>query len=547
MVARKPICWWPGIAIAILGVIVLTAVRLLDVWPYEQKRSLATLATITVTSALLLLWWLFFSRAPWRARLMPLVVGALVPVFFRHRGMTGDFIPLFEFRFAKKAAPARAENGSESRIPQPPKIAGGETVAPSVPRTDFPQAFGPNRDARLDGPALDPDWKKHPPQVLWRQAVGAAWSGFAIVGDRALTLEQQGEEELVTCRDILTGRLLWRTANAGHFNTNIAGEGPRTTPTVDGKRVFTLGATGTLRCLDLETGSPVWTRDLTTDANIQPPSAASKEKDNGTDPAWAEARGIFPTWGFASSPLIHEGKVIVSAGGKDGKSLLAYDAATGRPAWHAGNRPINYSSPFLLTLAGRPQIVMFNSEAITAHDPATGEVLWERAWGKGLPHVARPILVGDSRVLLSSGYGVGSALLEIAPGPDSKLAATEVWKTIKFQAKFSNPVERGGFVYGVSDGIFACLDLKDGSVPWKDGRYGHGQGLLIGEHYLQMTELPGELVLLRPTPTGANELARFRVFDEKTWNPLALSGDLLVVRNDREAACIRLPLAKAAP
>jgi outer membrane protein assembly factor BamB len=99
----------------------------------------------------------------------------------------------------------------------------------------------------------------------------------------------------------------------------------------------------------------------------------------------------------------------------------------------------------------------------------------------------------------------------------------------------------------VSDGIFACLDLKDGTVRWKSGRYGHGQGLLVCEHYLQMTEIPGELVILRPTPEAANELARFRVFDEKTWNPIALSGDLLLVRNDREAACIRLPLAKPSP
>jgi outer membrane protein assembly factor BamB len=93
--------------------------------------------------------------------------------------------------------------------------------------------------------------------------------------------------------------------------------------------------------------------------------------------------------------------------------------------------------------------------------------------------------------------------------------------------------------------MFACLDLQDGNVRWKGGRYGHGQGLLVGEHYLQMAELPGELVLLRPTPDAPNELARFRVFDEKTWNPPALSGDLLLVRNDREAACIRLPLAAA--
>ena len=510
--------WWPGVAIAILGAITFALVRMPDVWPYEQKRIIAMLGTIVVTAALLLLWWLFFSRAPLRLRLVPLIACALFPVFFRHRGMTGDFVPIFEFRFAKGAAPAVTT----------------ESSATAIARADFPQAFGPNRDSRLDGPALDPDWKNHPPQVLWRQPVGAAWSGFAIAGNRALTLEQHGEEELVTCRDIFSGKLLWSTANAGHYNTTIAGEGPRTTPTIHGERVFTLGATGALRCLDLATGKPIWTRDILKDAGVE-----------------------VPTWGFASSPLLHDGKIIVSAGctmadgkpvvGAPATSLLAYDAATGLPVWLGGIRPISYSSPFLLTLAGRPQIVMFNTEAITAHDPANGEVLWEHPWGKGLPHVARPIPVGGNRVFFSSGYFVGSALLEIAPEKNGKLAATEVWKTIRFQAKFSNPVERGGFVYGVSDGIFECLDLKDGSVRWKDGRYGHGQGLLVGEHYLQMTEIPGEIVLLRPTPGGANELARFRVFDEKTWNPIALSGDLLVVRNDREAACIRLPLAKPAP
>ncbi len=538
MADTTPIRWWPGIAIAIFGAAIFLILRVLDVWPYEQARSLALLATVSGTALLLLVWWLFFSRAPMRVRLAPLLVAALVPVFFKHRGMTGDFVPLFEFRFAKSSASAAV---------------GGKSAMLSA-RADFPQAFGPTRDARLDGPALDPDWKNQPPEILWRQPVGAAWSGFAIMGDRALTMEQSGEEELVTCRDIFTGKLQWSAANAGHYRTSIAGEGPRTTPTVAGSRVFTLGATGTLRCLDLETGKAIWSRELTRDSVIQMPAAnaaAAREPANrGADDAAAhraETGGEVPMWGFASSPLVHEGKVIVSAGGKDGKSLLAYDAATGAPVWRGGSRPINYSSPFLLTLAGQPQIVMFNTEAITAHDPATGDVLWEHAWGKGMPHVARPIPVGANRVLFSSGYGVGSALLEIARGEDGKFAASEVWRTIRFQAKFSNPAERGGFVYGVSDGIFACLDLKDGTVRWKDGRYGHGQGLFVGEHYVQMTERPGDIVLLRPTPDGANELGRFHIFDDKTWNPIALSGDLLLVRNDREAACLRLPLAKAAP
>ena len=489
----------------ILGGIAIAVIRAIEVWPYEQARSLALLMTIISTLTLLLAWWLFFSRASVRRRLTALVVCALAPLLFKYRGLTGDFIPIFEFRFAKKSAPAFAST----------------TLDTTTSRPDFPQLFGPNRDARIAGPALDPDWNRNPPQVVWRRAVGPAWAGFAIAGNRALTLEQEGEEECATCCDIATGRLLWKSANAGRYDTAIAGEGPRSVPTVEGHRVFTFGATGVLRCLDLESGKVVWTRDVMKDAGVE-----------------------LPIWGFASSPLLHDGKVIVSAGGEHGDSLLAYEAATGAPAWKGGSRPINYSSPFLYTLAGREQIVMFNTDAITAHDPATGAVLWEHPWGKKMPHVSRPIPVGDNRIFFSSGYGVGSALLEIAPGADGKFSADEIWKTVRFQAKFSNPAERGGFVYGVSDGIFACLDLKDGSVKWKGGRYGHGQGLLVGDLYLQMTENPGDIILLRPTPEGPNELARFHIFDGKTWNPIALSGDLLVVRNDREAACIKLPLAK---
>jgi hypothetical protein len=192
-------------------------------------------------------------------------------------------------------------------------------------------------------------------------------------------------------------------------------------------------------------------------------------------------------------------------------------------------------------LEGRPQIIMFNKEAITAHDPENGTVLWEREWGKGLPHVSRPIPFGDRRLFFSSGYGVGSALLEVNM---SAVAFTvgEVWRTTRFQSKFATLIERDGYVYGVSDGIFSCLDLRDGSVKWKGGRYGHGQALFVGEYLLQMTEQPGELVLTKPTPEAPNELSRVPIFDAKTWNPLAISGELLVARNDQEAVCLRLPV-----
>ena len=148
----------------------------------------------------------------------------------------------------------------------------------------------------------------------------------------------------------------------------------------------------------------------------------------------------------------------------------------------------------------------------------------------------------EDRVLISSGYGVGSELIKIQKDAEGKFTATRQWKSNRLKAKFTNVVYRNGFIYGLDDGIMVCIDAANGDLKWKEGRYGHGQGLLVGDLYLLMAE-SGELVLLRPTPDAPNELARFRVFSAKTWNPLAFSGDRLLVRNDQEAACLRLKLA----
>ena len=497
--------WRPAVVILAIAGVACAVVKSIDTWPYEQKRSLTLLGVVVATAFLLLLWWLFFSRLRTGIKLIGLGLFIALPMgFFRYRGLSGDFIPIFEFRFAKQ----------KTAITSTVALDRGQT------RSDYLQLFGSNRDGRLSGPVLSPDWSKTPPQLVWKQPIGAAWSGFVVAGSRALTQEQDGANECVSCYDVTTGKSLWKTTNPGRYENPIAGVGPRATPTIAGDRVLTLGALGTLRCLDLATGHPHWTRDMAVDASAK-----------------------LPEWGFASSPLVHDGKVIVSAGGP--KSLLAYRLDNGELVWAGGTRPANYSSPFLMTVAGRPQIIMFNSQAITAHDPTNGSVLWEHEWGRGMPHVSRPIPFGDRQIFFSSGYGVGSALLELTAEPDGKFKVDQVWKTPRFQSKFAMPVERGGYVFGVSDGIFACLDLRDGTVKWKEGRYGHGQGLLIGDYYLQMTEQPGDLVLLKPTPEAANELGRFSLFEDKTWNPIAVTGDLVLARTDREAACVRFPTIPA--
>ncbi len=206
--------------------------------------------------------------------------------------------------------------------------------------------------------------------------------------------------------------------------------------------------------------------------------------------------------------------------------------------WHAGDDLASYSSPIVATLGGVRQIVVLNFSSIAGHDPASGRVLWSHPWRRDAPSVAAPLVISENRVLLSAGYGVGSRLLEVSRDGDA-VTQSLVWESTRLKAKFTNPIIHDGFVYGLDDGVLVCLDPATGERRWKGGRYGHGQTILAGNRLLVQTE-DGEIVLVDPRPDAHHELARFSVFDQKTWNPPALAGRFLVVRTDTEAACYEL-------
>ena len=230
----------------------------------------------------------------------------------------------------------------------------------------------------------------------------------------------------------------------------------------------------------------------------------------------------------------------MSAGGPNGRSLVAYDAASGQPVWAGGKDRASYSSPRLFEVAGRPQVVVFNARSLAGHDPETGALLWEQEWAFG-PNVAPPVLLPGDRILVSIGYGVGSKVYHIAPGPDASLESRLEWESTRLKSKFANLVVYEGYVYGLDDGVMVCLDPATGERRWKGGRYGHGQLLLVEDLLLVQAE-EGEIVLLEPSPDAPRELTRFTALEGKTWNPPALAGALLVVRNEREAAVYELPV-----
>jgi outer membrane protein assembly factor BamB len=518
---------WPAALTLLLG-----ALWIAKTWltgdAIRQWRVVETMVTVVVVLDALVVWLALFSRLPRRTRLrgVAITLGALVlvPFLFRIRGVTGDLRPIVEPRFGRSAALPEPAPRAEPPAPTSADARTGREAAPTTapaasvgPLPSFPQFLGPSRDATLDAPRLARDWTARPPRRLWRQPLGQAWAGFAISGGVAMTQEQRGEEERVVAYEAASGRPLWSHADRTRYETVIAGVGPRATPAISGSRVFTMGATGILNALDLASGERLWSRDVVT-----------------------ETRATLPEWGRSCSPLVVDDRVVVIAGGPGGRRLVAYDAVTGDPAWAAGDGGASYSSPTLMTLAGRRQLVVLNTASVSGHDPATGALLWEHPFPPRQPNVAMPLRLDPDRLLVSVGYGVGSKAYRVRE-TDGVLRATLEWESPRLKSKFANLVLHEGFVYGLDDGVLTCLDPARGERRWKSGRHGHGQLLLVAGLLLVQTE-EGELVLVEPSPDAYRELARFPVLDGKTWNPPALAGSLLLVRNDREAAAYELPV-----
>ena len=242
---------------------------------------------------------------------------------------------------------------------------------------------------------------------------------------------------------------------------------------------------------------------------------------------------------MAASPLIVDDKVIVLPGGTRGKSVVAYNKATGAPVWRAQNDQQAYVSPMLVTLAGRRQILVVSSSRVFGLVPEDGSLLWSQSWDtdNGI-NVSQPLIVDGNRFFISSGYGKGAALMEVT-GSGNSLQARTIWSNPSMKNKFNSSVLQDGYVYGLDEGILSCVDVNTGTRKWKGGRYGYGQVILASGHLIIMSD-SGELALVKADPNAYTEVARFAALTGKTWNYPALAGGRLFVRNDKEMAVYKI-------
>jgi outer membrane protein assembly factor BamB len=250
-----------------------------------------------------------------------------------------------------------------------------------------------------------------------------------------------------------------------------------------------------------------------------------------------------PMWGFASSPLVVDKMVIVAAAG----TLAAYDLATGNPRWVGPHHGGSYSSPQLMTIDGVPQILLLSPPGVTSVAPSDGALLWEHSWqGQDGGAIVQPALTADGDILINTiamTGGVGTRRLGVEHGPGG-WTVEERWTSNGLKPYFNDFVVHKGHAFGFDGSILACIDLADGKRMWKGGRYGNGQLVLLRDQDLLLVlSEEGELALVGATIDQFKELARFPAIEGKTWNHPVLVGDVLLARNGQEMAAFRLSLA----
>jgi outer membrane protein assembly factor BamB len=501
---------WGAVPLMILALIV--SAQFIDVSIATANMGLMfTIFSIPVMSLAFVLWAVASRRFSTSLRRISLLLTIILAsggwILLRTNGMTSDLHQDFTWRWAPTAEERfLARAGTES-------LSKDTSTATNISWQGF---RGANRDGIIHGVKIKTDWKVSPPAELWRRAIGPGCSSFAVRGDLIYTQEQRGEEEVVSCYDLASGKPVWIHPDKARFWDSHTGAGPRATPALSGDRIYTLGATGILNALDATTGSLIWSRNAALD---------TKATNSG--------------WGFTASPLVVGNQLIVAVSGK----LAAYELTTGKESWMGPDSARGYSSPQLMTIHGIDQVLLMSNIGVTSLSPANGKLLWNYSWPVE-DRILQPAFVADGHLLLSSGSQEGIRRINVSPeGNGWKLK--EVWSSSEFSPSFNDFVIHKGYAYGFNGRALTCMDLKDGKRIWQGGRYGGQLLLLADQDLLLLLSEKGNLVLVSATPDQFTEKAIFPAIKGRTWNHPVLAGDVLLVRNSLEMAAFRLSLATA--
>jgi outer membrane protein assembly factor BamB len=397
-----------------------------------------------------------------------------------------------------------------------PLLLAGATRA-SEEAKDWPQWRGPERDAVSTETGLAKEWPEGGPEILWRTEVGPGFSGIAAAGGRLYTMWDEGPEQVLVCLEAASGEVLWMQL-LGQSYRNPWGDGPRSTPLVDGEAVYAVGTQGQLLAAAAESGELIWDVDLV-----------------------EELGAALPTYGYACSPLVVGERLFVETAGRDA-AYAAFDKESGRCLWKAQNDSPAYSSPMHVTLHGAEQILFWSASGVSAVTPDTGEELWRRAWrtdcaASGDPlGTGTPLFLPPDRFFLSSGSG--TAVIRVARADEGWEVET-CWESRDLRNDVNSSLLLDGHVYGFDFGTLKCLEAATGEVKWKTRGYRKG-ALIAADGRLIVLGETGDLALVDASPEAFNERSRASILSGRSWTTPALADGRLYLRNHKEMVCLAL-------
>ncbi len=412
---------------------------------------------------------------------------------------------------------------------------------------DWPQWLGPRRDSVWRETGLVEQFPRGGPKVLWRAPVAGGYAGPAVArgkvyvadyvspGDKdpnpIKRVELKGTERLL-CFRAADGKLLWKHEYPCTYRISYPA-GPRCTPTVEGDKVYTLGAMGNLYCLDAERGTVIWSKDFPKDY-----------------------QATVPIWGIAGHPLVDGKKLCCIVGGK-GSVAVTFDKDTGKELWRSlSASEQGYSAPALIEAGGKRQLLIWDAESINGLDPETGKPFWsvrlEPRYGMA---IMTPRKWHD--YLFAGGNGNVAALLKLAP---DRPAAAVVWRGKRDTALYPinmTPFLEDGYIYGVDQpGQLRCVKLTTGERLWETFKPTTGgkaaptaTAFLVknGNRFVIMSET-GDLILARLRPKGYEEVSRAKILEptgsafgrKVVWSHPAFANHCVYARNDKELVCVSL-------
>jgi len=374
-------------------------------------------------------------------------------------------------------------------------------AGPAAWGADWPCYRGPNHDGISQETDWSSAWGPGGPTVLWKKSIGIGFATTAVADGRAYSSGNGDKNtDTIYCFDARTGQELWKHSYPCPLLPNSYEGGTLATPTVEGGKVYTLSKVGDLFCLDAAKGTVLWHKQLNKDLGFQ-----------------------LPTWHFSSSALIAGDMLLLNMG----SAGLALNKNTGAPIWESGKGRCGYATPVPFQVDGQPCLAIMSEVMLFAVRQTDGKKLWQYPWKTMYEiNATDPVVVGN-RMLITSGYRHGCALLEFDAAGVKKL-----WENKVMSMQINCPVIREGFAYGFDENVFKCLRLQDGQQQWEQKGLGKGSLMMSADGRLIIMSEAGELVIAKANPQQFEVAARAQILSKtKCWTSPVLANGRIYARN----------------